>query len=65
MSDLLIRIRGEYTEMPGLRLTRAQARRLWNLDQAACEDILTALVREEFLSETTDGTYLRRGGGSV
>ena len=33
LSELLGRIRGEYLEMPGLKLTLAQAQRLWGLDQ--------------------------------
>jgi hypothetical protein len=60
---LLMRIRMEYVEMPGLRLTSRQAGRLWNLDQPACEDILETLVRERFLSQTRDGAYLRRDTG--
>jgi len=60
---LLMRIRMEYVEMPGLQLTGVQARRLWNLDQSTCEDILATLVAEEFLMRTARGTYLRRGGG--
>jgi len=35
--DALIRIRGEYLEMPGLRLTTRQAQRLWHFDHARCE----------------------------
>jgi hypothetical protein len=60
---LLMRIRMEYVEMPGLRLTSRQASRLWNLDQAACEAILATLVQELFLSRTRDGSYLRRDTG--
>lgn len=60
---LLMRIRMEYVEMPGLQLTGGQARRLWNLDQSTCEDILATLVEEQFLTRTARGTYLRRGGG--
>lgn len=60
---LLLRIRMEYVEMPGLRLTSQQAGRLWNLDQAACEEILATLVQELFLSRTSDGAYLRRDTG--
>ena len=60
---LLTRIRMEYVEMPGLQLTGGQARRLWNLDQSTCEDILATLVEERFLTRTTRGTYLRRGEG--
>ena len=61
--DLLVRIRMEYLEMPGLQLTNQQARRLWNLPQAACDTILASLVQEDFLALTSDGTYLRRGSG--
>lgn len=60
---LLMRIRMEYIEMPGLQLTGGQAQRLWNLDQITCEDILATLVEEEFLARTARGTYLHRGGG--
>jgi hypothetical protein len=60
---LLMRIRMEYLEMPGLRLTGRQASRLWNLDQTSCEEILATLVRELFLSRTSDGAYLRRDTG--
>jgi hypothetical protein len=34
--SLVARIRGEYREMPGLRLTFAQACRLWQLDAPTC-----------------------------
>ena len=36
-SELLVRIRMEFLEMPGMRLTRSQAHRLWNLNQIACD----------------------------
>ena len=55
---LLTRIRGEYVEMPGLRLTLPQACRLWQLDSATCRDLLTALVDERFLYRTRDGSYV-------
>jgi hypothetical protein len=58
--DLLTRIRMEYVEMPGLRLTSRQAQRMWNLDPGACEQLLAALLEEEFLSRTADGAFLRR-----
>ena len=46
---MLQRVRAEFLEMPGLRLTRAQARRLWALDELLCDAILTALVDARFL----------------
>jgi hypothetical protein len=58
--DLLTRIQMEYLEMPGLCLTSGQARRFWNLEQRACDEILATLVRERFLAQTGSGGYLRR-----
>ena len=40
------RIRGEYQEMPGMRLTLAQAARLFNLELAHCAHVLDALVTD-------------------
>lgn len=60
--DLLRRIRGEFHEMPGLRLTRRQAQRLWGLEAAACDAVLRALVNAKFLYETREGAFLRREG---
>jgi DNA-binding IclR family transcriptional regulator len=57
--DLLQRIRGEYLEMPGLRLTAEQARRLWSLDLGTCRSLLDALVDARFLSRSGDGKYFR------
>jgi len=52
-------MRGEYIEMPGLRLTTAQAQRLWGLDRASCDALLGALVDAKFLSKTRDGAFVR------
>ncbi len=57
--DALQRIQGESLEMPGLRLTTAQAQRLWNLDRPTCEDLLGRLVANRFLSRTRDGSFVR------
>ena len=54
---LLARIRGEYSEMPGLRLTFEQACRLWQIDAATCCSVLENLVAEGFLHRTHDGAY--------
>ena len=58
--DLLNRAKQEYVEMPGLVLTTRQASRLWNLDTAVCQALLSTLVLEQFLSRTDGGGYLRR-----
>ena len=60
---ILQRIRGEFVEMPGLRLTPAQAQRLWGLDRRTCEQLLEALVSSQFLSQTRDGSFVRTDGG--
>ena len=45
--------------MPGLKLTEAQARRLWDLDGSICREVLTTLLQRRFLKRTTSGTYVR------
>ncbi|HZR24600.1 MAG TPA: hypothetical protein VFA59_13480 [Vicinamibacterales bacterium] len=45
--------------MPGLRVTEAQARRLWGLDAASCDALLGALVDAKFLFKTRDGAFMR------
>jgi hypothetical protein len=57
--DVLRRVQGEFLEMPGLRLTEAQARRLWGLDAASCAALLGALVDAKFLFRTRDGAFMR------
>jgi hypothetical protein len=56
------RIRAEFAEMPGLKLTLPQASRLFNLEPIRCETVLGGLVREGELS--IDGaTFVRAGTG--
>jgi hypothetical protein len=55
---LVARVRGEFREMPGLRLTLAQASRLWHMDSATCEAVLTCLLDEGFLVRTRDGAFV-------
>jgi len=57
--DVLRRVKGEYLEMPGLRLTIAQAQRLWGLDRSVCDALLGALVEAKFLFRTRDGAFVR------
>ncbi|MFB3852859.1 MAG: hypothetical protein ACE148_03440 [Vicinamibacterales bacterium] len=58
IKELLLRIRGEYLEMPGLRLSVDQARRLWALDHLTCRSLLDALVDARFLVRR-NGLYSR------
>jgi hypothetical protein len=57
--DVFRRVQGEFLEMPGLRLTEPQARRLWGLDAASCDALLGALVDAKFLFRTRDGAFMR------
>ena len=57
--DVLRRVQGEFLEMPGMRLTEAQARRLWGLDAVSCGALLGALVDAKFLFRTRDGSFMR------
>ena len=58
--EAILRVEGEYREMPGLSLTLAQAARLWGLDQGTCERVLTNLVDRRILRRAWNGTYVRR-----
>lgn len=57
--EVLRRVQGEFFEMPGLRVTEPQARRLWGLDAASCAALLSALVDAKFLFRTRDGAFMR------
>ena len=62
IDEVLQRIQGEYVEMPGLRLTAAQAQRLWGLERDVCNALLGALVDAKFLAQTRDGAFVRLDG---
>ena len=61
--ELLSRIRGEFREMPGLRLSLDQAMRLWSLDRATCVDVLNQLKTTKFLDLDPNGRYRLAHGG--
>jgi hypothetical protein len=63
--EALRRVRGEFLEMPGLRLSEPQARRLWGLDEDECARVLAALIEMNFLFKTRDGAFMRRDGAFV
>jgi hypothetical protein len=56
---LLRRVRGEFAEMPGLRLTVGQAARLWGLERGTCEAIIKTLIGSSFLRLTSAGVVMR------
>ena len=59
VAELVHLIRSEYLEMPGLKLTPTQARRLWNVDEDSCKAIFEDLVDLRFL-DRTGAVYTRR-----
>lgn len=42
---ILFRVRAEFAEMPGLKLTLPQASRLFHLETDRCERVLTSMVQ--------------------
>ena len=57
-SELVARARKDYTEMPGTRLTLAQASRLWHAGPSECRGVFERLIAEGFLYRAGDrGVY--------
>ncbi len=55
----LRRAQSEFNEMPGLKLTVAQASRLWSFDSALCTEVLSTLVEQRFLVRTRNQAFAR------
>jgi hypothetical protein len=60
--QLVERVRADFLEMPGLRLTLPQAARLWGIDLMSCEAVVDALVKREFLQRSATGAIARADG---
>jgi hypothetical protein len=56
-AEPLRRIRAEYVEMPGLRLTSTQAECLFGLDSETWDAVPAALLDAKFLSHTHNGVF--------
>ena len=54
-----VRIQIEYLEMPGLRLTLEQVRRLCDVPGEVCDAAFSSLIRSGFLMQTRDGSFRR------
>lgn len=57
--DWMRLVQSEYLEMPGLHLSKPQARRLWNLDARSCDVIFDTLEASHFLKRTPADSYVR------
>lgn len=62
--DRFTRIQSEYREMPGLKLTAAQASRFWHLDPHDSRLMLDKLVEARVLFRTADGHYVLLAGSA-
>jgi hypothetical protein len=60
---LVRRLISEFDEMPGLRLTLAQASRLFGVSEAAALRILTDLTETGVLQRSATDFYMRRDRG--
>ncbi len=61
VSEELMRIiEAEFAEMPGMRLTETQFRRLWALPPAEYREIATALIERGVIARDATGRYCRR-----
>jgi hypothetical protein len=60
MREAVLRVEGEYREMPGLSLTLRQAARLWGLDRSTCELVLANLLERGILKRAPNGTFVLR-----
>ena len=59
LESMVYRIREEFREMPGLRLTPAQATRLWGMEHRVCKEVIDRLVEASFLRWTASGAVTR------
>jgi hypothetical protein len=60
VADILRVIDAEFEEMPGMRLTEPQVRRLWNLSIHDAEVVLGHLCRMGRLVRDETGRYFRQ-----
>ena len=63
IEDVAWLIDAEYKEMPGMRLTFDQVRRLWNLSGDDCGKVLEYMVRSGRLVMDRDDRYCRNAQG--
>lgn len=59
LDDMAWVIESEFREMPGMRLTFPQVRRLWNLSADDCERVLDYLVGAGLLNQDEDDRFFR------
>ena len=58
--ETMSRVRGEFEEMPCLRVTPRQACMLFGVSETVSLWVLGCLTRDGFLEQARDGEYVRR-----
>ena len=56
---LVGRVRREFDELPRLRLTEPQARRVFAMRDDVCARVLAALIRRSYLRRDCNGAFVR------
>jgi hypothetical protein len=64
IEDVRNRVRSEFLEMPGLRLTSEQVQRLCGVERTVCQLVLDTLVDAKFLCVKDGGAYGRLSDGA-
>ena len=59
LEDLAWLVNAEFQEMPGMRLTFAQAKRLWNLSTEECATVFEYLLNSGMLAKGEDDRFRR------
>jgi hypothetical protein len=59
LGDLVMRMQGDFLEIPGLTLTLQNAVRRFGVDAVTCDAVLTTLAEANVLTRNCDGAYRR------
>lgn len=59
------RIREEFEEAPGLRVSVREGARFWDLDEMTCQQVLARLRAAGFLTVDSDNRYRQVAGRDV
>ena len=62
-NQIIEAIRGEFNEMPGMRLTHDQFCRLWHLERQDAERVISSLTASGFLRRDGNNRYGRTVDG--
>jgi hypothetical protein len=57
LMKLAQRIREEFEEAPGLRITVPEGSRFWGLEEKTCGEVLARLLATGFLARSADERY--------